>query len=292
MRFVLAIALASSALGISDATACINSIGTDARGQRFEPAYEVGKSLLPVLQDREPRQWRLKEAANTIAKAKRAPDLRHLTELAILLMYQGQYESATKLLIKLEDRYPGHAETAANLGTALELAGHDRVALRWIRIGIRRNARDHLGTEWLHARILEAKLAAASRPGLSLEHSVAGIEFGTETVPLLPAMPRGNDGQRLAPWELNLALMYQLYERTQFVGPPDPLVANLLSDWATLNLAGGSIESAATLYPLAERFGMQGTALVAARQRFIADTLAKASDDAPASSTCAICQPL
>ena len=63
------------------------------------------------------------------------------------------------MFLALERRYPGHHETAANLGTALELAGHDAPALQWIRIGIRRNADEHYGSEWLHVRILEAKIA-------------------------------------------------------------------------------------------------------------------------------------
>jgi hypothetical protein len=49
---------------------------------------------------------------------------------------------------------------AANLGTALELLGNKEEALHWIREGIRRNPQSHEGTEWLHAKILEAKIAA------------------------------------------------------------------------------------------------------------------------------------
>jgi len=45
-----------------------------------------------------------------------------------------------------------------DLGTAYELAGKNEPALRWIREGLRRNPNSHKGTEWLHVKILEAKI--------------------------------------------------------------------------------------------------------------------------------------
>lgn len=275
------------------AHACINAIGTDNRGHKFEPMFDVGDDLARSLaRDKAENYW-LRNAVKITADARKDPDLKHLTDLAIVLVHQGQHAHAIRLLLSLEKRYPGRHETAGNLGTALELAGHDAVALKWIRIGIHRNVREHYGTEWLHARILEAKLATASQPGYLTDHSIAGLHFEDSLVPPLSSkMPNGNDGTPLHPWEVNLALNYQLHERLQFVDPPDPVVANLLGDWATLNLAGGPIETAGVLYPLALQYGLPGNPLITARQRYIRQMLARSKKEASLGYGCDICQPV
>lgn len=272
--------------------ACINAVGTSHQGKLFEPAFYVGDGLLEELTRKRAKSYWLTETDSIVAKARNEPDFKRLTDLAISLIYHGRYDNAIRLLLSLEKRYPGHHETAANLGTALELAGHDRVALRWIRIGVQRNSQEHFGTEWLHARILEAKLAAARQPGYLDTHSVAGVRFDNATVPKIPkAMPAGNDGKPVAAWELNLALNYQLRERLQFVEAPDPVVANLLLDWANLNLAGGPIESASVLYALAFEYGAQRTSLVRARQQYIRQVQSRATAAKSSGYGCDICQP-
>lgn len=272
--------------------ACINAVGTSHQGKRFEPAFYVGDDLLEELTRKRAKSYWLTDTHSIVTKAGTQPDFKHLTDLAIVLIYQGRYDSAIRLLLSLEKRYPGHHETAGNLGTALELAGHDRVALRWIRIGMQRNSREHFGTEWLHARILEAKLAAARQPGYLDTRSVAGVRFDNAIVPKIPkTMPLGNDGKPVAAWSLNLALNYQLRERMQFVEAPDPVVANLLLDWANLNLAGGPIESASVLYDLAFEYGAQRTSLLEARQQYIRDVESRAKAAESSGYGCDICQP-
>jgi len=103
-------------------------------------------------------------------------------------------------------------------------------------------------------------------------------------------MPTGNTGRPLRPWDLHLALAYQLHERTGFVKPRDPIVANLLHDWATLNLAGGPIENADVLYDLAVTYGAKRDALMRNRQGYIKRVLAQAGDAEPSyDRPCAIC---
>src|SRR5688572_21439130 len=124
--------------------------------------------------------------------------------------------------------------------------------------------------------------------------SVAGVSFESTLVPPLPATtPAGNNGRPVKPWELNQALNYQLYERTQFVRPKDPIVANLLLDWATLNLSGGPIENADALYDAAVAYGAPRDALMKNRQSYIKRTLAQRTRQSwtRAGDTCAICQP-
>ena len=275
--------------------ACINSMGTDHTGRKFEPDWYVGKDMTePMLrQDARNTYW-LPDAADIIGKARARPDFENLTNLGVLLVYQGQYGLAVRHFLFVERRFPGHHETAANLGTALELAGHDATALRWIRIGIQRNPDEHAGSEWLHARILQAKIALAQDPDYLDGRSVAGVAFEATLVPSLPrSMPAGNDGKPVQPWKLNESLSYQLHERTQFVRPRDPIVANLLVDWATLNLAGGPIESADALYDAAVVYGARRDALMRNRQSYIQRTLAQTQEAEPTAEDyiCGICQP-
>ena len=275
---------------VNVAGACINSVGTDHQGQRFYPNWYVGKELREGLARPKADRYWLSDASAIVSRARSKPDFKNLTDLGIVLIYQGQYAQAIRLFLTIERRYPGHHETAATLGTALELAGHDAPALQWIRIGIRRNAKEHYGSEWLHARILEAKIASERDPTYLKHHSVAGIGFDNTLIPSLPArMPAGNDGRPVKPWALDNSLSYQLHERTGFVGPPDPIVANLLHDWATLNLAGGPIESADALYELAVEYGAPRDALMRNRQAYIRRVLAQAGDKDPENVPCAIC---
>ncbi|KRA16340.1 hypothetical protein [Lysobacter sp. Root604] len=292
MKVLLATALLLLA---SSAHACINEVGTDRDGRRFAALWYLGDDMTQSMRERSVREHALERAKRTIAEARKQPSFQSLTNLGVLLIYQGQYPLAIRHFIAVERLYPGHHETAANLGTALELAGQDRVALRWIRLGIQRNADEHLRTEWLHARILEAKIAAAREPGYLNRRSIAGVRFEAKTVPALPtALPAGNDGKPVKPWELETALNYQLHERTQFVPAPDAVVANLLSDWATLNLAGGPLENASALYELAVDYGAPRDALMRERQAYIRRTIARAPDRDGADSdyNCAICPPV
>lgn len=275
------------------AHACVNAVGTDHAGRKFYADSSMGTDLTdPFLSQSVRRAW-LSEPYRTIDKARERKDFESLTNLGVLLIYQGQYASAVRLFVFLEKQYPGHHETAANLGTALELSGHDAVALQWIRIGIQRNPDEHQGTEWLHARILQAKLELARNPAYLQTHSVAGIAFESALVPRIPvAMPAGNTGEPVTPWQLNQALYFQLLERVQFVAPQDPVVANLLLDWATLNLAGGPIENADALYDAAVEYGAPRDDLMRHRKAFINQTLAGADPTESAGRDCGICQPL
>jgi hypothetical protein len=157
---------------------------------------------------------------------------------------------AIAILESIERQHPGEYVVAANLGTAYELAANDREALRWITEGIRRNPESHYGTEWLHVRILEAKIALAADPAWLETHTVLGLDFGTAAAPKTPS--RWPDGQDFG--STARALEYQLRERTGFVKPPDPIVGELLAAYANLIAIEHTIESALPIYDLALQY--------------------------------------
>ena len=76
-----------------------------------------------------------------------------------------------------------------------------------------------------------------------------------------------------------------------FVQSKDAIVARLLADWATLHLAGGSVETALAAYKAAQRYGYVPDALALKRIAFARDTLAHARSKPVSWDACPICQP-
>ncbi len=170
------------------------------------------------------------------AKAAGLPDT---LDYAVALIRLGRYAEAIDTLVALEAARPGVYETAANLGTAYELAGKLEEAALWIARGIDRNPRSHDGTEWLHAAILHAKLKLRDDPAWLKAHSV---------------IDRAHVGPR-EPAEIVQAIDYQLAERLQFVSAPDAVVCDLFYQ-AALHVTGeGADERRAHYFRESLRFG-------------------------------------
>lgn len=130
-------------------------------------------------------------------------------DYTVALIRLGRTAEAITELQALEGVHPGRYETAANLGTACELAGKLEDALTWIQRGIERNPHSHGGTEWLHVAILRAKLALEKDPAWLAQHSVLeGFEQYTTD-------------------DILFAIDYQLGERLVFVRPHDAVVCDL-----------------------------------------------------------------
>ncbi|CAN5492939.1 hypothetical protein BH11PSE11_BH11PSE11_30230 [soil metagenome] len=230
------------------ACACINNYEkTDAYLQRPDPAEARARSsALEKKYKSNPTQ----EAAN---------------DYAVSLMYVGQHQKAIAILEKSEKAKPGAFRIASNLGTAYELSGNDAKALVWIKEGIKRNPNDHQGTEWLHVKILEAKLAARSSPDWLLKNRVLGIDFGTGPQPDMPfqlAVDFLGNKKNLP--DMEIALKYQLTERLKFVNPPEPVVGDLFFAWGDLSYLL-KMDTFTSHYESALRFGVKNSKLVEQR---------------------------
>lgn len=250
------IAASLIALAAGPLCACIWSFGTDLQGKKIQVEGVVGADLIVELMNHEPRSYWLSEHRTLAARAAGVKDHEIRNDYAVTLMHIGKAADAIPILRKLEAEAPGTYITAVNLGTAYELSGDAMQGLRWIREGIRRNRNAHNGTEWLHVRILEAKVALASDAKWLEKSSVLGLDFGKGVVPRRPSSwPKDNSGKPATPERVVDALYYQLNERLEFVKPPDPLVGDLLMDWANLMVLTGVLESAEALYLQALAFG-------------------------------------
>ena len=258
------------------AEACIWSYGTDLRGKKVEVEGLEGVDLEVDMLDHDSSiNWKA-EAFRYKSRAAQTTDPKIKNDYAVTLLHIGETAEAIRILRALEKAKPGNYVTAANLGTALELAGQNAEALQWIREGIRRNKNAHEGTEWLHVRILEAKLALQREPQWLATHSVLGMDFGAADAPQPSRLwPADNTGRRTDMKSVGTALYYQLHERVQFVAPPDPVVASLLFDWANLAALTSTLETADALYQRALAYGPQNAPLVRKRQAYVRALLKK-----------------
>lgn len=176
----------------------------------------------------------------------------------------GDYDGAIAQLEAIEAREPGNYHTAANLGTAYELKGDNEKALHWIKRGIQINPGSHRGTEWLHALILEAKVAAQKGRAIPETQRLMPLPEKLEKETLLEV----NGGKRTAA-EAFEALSFQLSERLVFVKPKDRWAAECLFSAALLQASFYSVRDGLRLLDIAEEYGFpDAAALSAERSRF------------------------
>jgi tetratricopeptide (TPR) repeat protein len=153
---------------------------------------------------------------------------RDQSDYAVALLRAGEYKQGRDILQELAIEHGEEYIIAANLGTAYELTGDVPNALKWIRKGHELNPQSHDGTEWLHVKILEAKLQAQGDKGWFAKNSTLGLDFGTEVKPVLPKTTVRDEQQNLLPLDqIRKALEYQLHERTQFIESDDPQMSEL-----------------------------------------------------------------
>ncbi|HEV7406148.1 MAG TPA: tetratricopeptide repeat protein [Chthoniobacteraceae bacterium] len=176
------------------------------------------------------------------------PALTKVSDYSVVLAHLGEYEKSRRLLEEAEQKHPGNAAVASNLGTVYELLGENEKALKWIKKGIERNPKDHAGTEWLHVRILTAKVALAKDPKWLEAHRVLEpyVDYGQEAHPSTSNPAKAKERSR--------ALAYQLKERLEFVKAPEPIVGELLFSLANELTLSGAVEPAVGVYELAAEY--------------------------------------
>lgn len=177
---------------------------------------------------------------------------------SVRMILSGKVSDAIVLLQSVEQKSPGKYSTAANLGTAYELIGDNRTALKWISEAIRRNSESHYGTEWLHALILETKLNLESDPNYLRSRRIIPLpeKFVAETKIDVA-------GNKRSIREVIAALSYQLSERVVFVKPPDPIVADLLFTLGICNAHTEALEVALKPLEKSREYGFQDSDLLA-----------------------------
>ncbi|MDX2302331.1 MAG: tetratricopeptide repeat protein [Microscillaceae bacterium] len=186
-------------------------------GDEFSPHRSFSKSEgLKLLEELE------KSLAHTYNYQKHS-------DYALWLSRIGKVEEALEIMQKLNQEHPNEYILMANLGTFYELNGKPKEALYWIQKAIEKNPKSHYGSEWIHVKILEAKLKIKEDPNWLKNHRVLDVDFSKyNAVPL--------DEETLVDLEeLEQHLKYQLEERIPYTPSPDPIVYQLLMEMASLS---------------------------------------------------------
>lgn len=175
--------------------------------------------------------------------------------IAVAMIHLGRSKEAIKILSDYDKQENKQYYTAANLGTAYELVGDNTNALKWIKESIARDADAHYGTEWVHVKILEAKLNLEKDPSWFNSNSVLGIDWNKVSPDLTNLTVTDGSGKQHSAQDIQKALEYQLHERTEFVKPPDAIVTDLLHDLAIIVGQTTSSEHRAEVMKLANSYG-------------------------------------
>lgn len=133
--------------------------------------------------------------------------------------------NAVKLLEYLYSKHPGEYNIVANLGTAYEVTGNNKKALELLSKAVAIHPASHYGSEWIHIRILEQKLA--EEPDYSKIINLQITDFNTWLTDKKYQYPQPADS-------LLKQIAYQLHERTSFIKPPDKIIGYLVFDFANI----------------------------------------------------------
>jgi tetratricopeptide (TPR) repeat protein len=217
--------------GFVNTWACLNELLVNNRGEKTDrhselPKYRCGQNLAYH------HAFLLKFDLKNVEKYRKDT----ANDIAVKLAYIGSYEQSLNILRRLQKRYPMDYAIAANLGTVYELSGKNDSALIYIKEGMELNRQSHEGSEWVHVKILQAKLEIAKNPEWLKTNRVlnTGITLSS---------PRADSFFRKI-----MQIQYQLEERVPFTPFPDPILANVFNELGDLYSVQTSIESANVAY--------------------------------------------
>lgn len=199
-------------------------------------------------------------------------DYKLLSDYAWYELRIGDKGNAVKLLEALYAKHPNEYNILANLGTAYEVTGNNNKALELLRKAVAINPQSHYGSEWIHIKILEQKVAADPDYRLILD-------LNADTDP--QGWLAGKVYNKTVPADsLMVQLAFQLHERISFIAPPDPIVGQLVKDFADLVALTHSKKEAKDFYT----YAMKYDSLVMTRALHIKITAKDTADARPHNS--------
>ena len=160
-----------------------------------------------------------------------------LSDYSVCLLKLGKTKEALEILKHLYTHYPNDYKLAANLGTAYELNGQVDSALKYIKRDMQLNPNDHEGSEWVHVKVLETKLALQKDPSYLNNHTVLQLDEKSK-----------HDSATLK------QLYIQICERFPFTPGPDAIMASLFTDLGDIMANIKSIEYAKAYYQISKNY--------------------------------------
>jgi len=160
---------------------------------------------------------------------------KHQSDLALIELKIGDKLKAVQILEQLYREHPKEYNIAANLGTGYELIGENQKAYDILNKAIKLNPESHQGSEWIHLKILEAKIQHKDPSSI--------MQLNTDNA-LIDFYKKLSEDEIHHYNEIKSQLSYQLDERIAFVGPEDKIVGRLLIDLSDLTAITESVEQA------------------------------------------------
>lgn len=194
-------------------------------------------------------------------------------DFAVLHIYSGDYAKAIKLFHEIENQFPNHAITAANLGTAYELSGELQKSQYWIKEGMARDENIHGGSEWVHLKILDAQLALRKDKNWLNSHDVLGVNFGNAMIPYPNKQQIQAYGKSYNLAEILEHSSVQMVQRTRFldIHEHEPVVAHILFNIANTEFYFGNYYDADLVYGKAKNHGYGDLTLLEKRHTYVQD---------------------
>jgi tetratricopeptide (TPR) repeat protein len=236
------------------AQACLNESSVTLSGKVVETEY----AYVPYAVDHMANAQKYRARLIVLDSLwKNHGDINAYADYGVNLVYLGRYQEALEVFLAVEKMKPGLYATAANMGTTYELLGDNQNALKWIKRAVEIDEHSHEGSEWIHVRILEAKINS----NLQTAEHLIGISFGADVTPV--------SKKSIAFLEtLMQQLYYQLSERMSFVKPEDPVVALLLFELGNVQALVADLSTAVICYDLAKKYGYKSALLDARSTAF------------------------
>ncbi len=237
---------------------CINEYRTLLNGKLEFTAADNAAPFGRFSQENKAYLLQQLHKADSIYKA--TGKIEDYSDYGAMLVYNGQYLQAKALFIEIESKKPGLYATASNLGTTYELLGQNDSALFWISKAIKINPNSHEGSEWIHLKILEAKIKSNGDDKYFLTHNLLSLDFGDSEKPV--------NKKNIDLLQLRSQLYHQLNERMSFIKPQDQIVGQLLFDLGNVNAMTMDVKSGLQVYEVAKKYGFNSDLLTKRENHF------------------------
>lgn len=186
------------------------------------------------------RETLLERKRNLEKELNTASSFKTQSDYGLVLLKLGERRKALKIFEELILKYPGEYTINANLGTAYELNGNNKLALKYIQQSVKITPLSHKGSEWIHVEILKAKIKDETQPDYILKNSIIKMNADIHRKYSTVEIEHYNKVKEELEW--------QLKERIAFVEAPDLVVANLLFDLANLIVITEYLETSLPVY--------------------------------------------
>lgn len=217
----------------------------------------------------------LESSADKIKNASEGPERNLLVDdryklinnKARCLIYLNKTDEALKILIELENAWPGESIVAENIATCYDLKGDYSKAVQWIETSTDRNQMANYSNLWVYKNIVTARNEFAKDKNYFLKNSVTGLTISQDLE--LKALDLSKIENFQKRWSLAGRAKHireQLKTQLQLRGgEKDPVLAHLMEELACIYAVNEVCEVALPIFELAKKYGHPEDSLISSR---------------------------